>query len=115
MTKLTPQVPAEGISGDKSLNLAHNYHVECSCTDDHHAIDVWIEIDTDDDFSETEVIFYVQDSYPHWNGFFKRVTDAVGILMGKPLTRQHGIMLTRQSALNFTTALNESIKELDTK
>jgi hypothetical protein len=113
---LKPQAPAEGIlkrgndfNGDVDLLIA------CSCTDDGHSLPVTIEIDQDELVPEVQVIFYVSTTYPNWHKFFHRLKDAFGIVCGKPLTRQHSILLTKQAAINFAAALVKSAEELDTK
>lgn len=110
----TPQEPAEGIMKREGndLNL-QSFHVECSCTSEDHALEVWIEFDREVDWPEPQVTFYVRDCYPNWRGFFRRLKDAVGILFGQPLTREHSILFTKQSAINFTAAINKSIEEMD--
>lgn len=112
---LTSEAPAEGILKMKGWNDSHVYHVECSCTSPDHALQAWVEIDTEEDWPAPQLTFYVQDHYPNWNGFFRRLKDAVGILFGQPLTRSHSLLLTRQSAVNFTAALNQSIEDLEEK
>jgi hypothetical protein len=116
MNDLTPQPPAEGIlKRENDWNDDVDLLIACSCTDDGHSLPVTIEIDLDEDCPEVQVIFYVEASYPSWRGFVHRLKDAFGIVCGKPLTRQHSILLTKQASINFADALVKSVKELDTK
>jgi hypothetical protein len=109
-----PQQPAEGIMAREGNDLnMQSFHVECSCTDEGHALNVWIEFDREDDWPEPQVTFYVQTCYPTWRGFFHRLKDAVGIVFGQPLTREHSILFSKQSAINFAATLNKSIEEMD--
>jgi hypothetical protein len=106
---LQPQTPAEGISKQQGFDDTDIYHIECSCTDPDHAVIAWIEIGTTEDWPEPLVTFYVTHSYAYWNGPWRRVCDAFNILLGRPLTTQHSLLLTKQSATNFAAALVKSI------
>lgn len=111
---MTIEEPATGILKTKGYDDAHCYHVECSCTDPDHAVQVWIEIDADKDIDQPQVVFYVKASYPGWKGFFGRLKDAMGILFGGDLVKDHGLLLDKQAAINFAAAINKSVEELDT-
>jgi hypothetical protein len=110
---MTIEIPATGICKQQGWENTHVYHVNCSCTDGDHAVQTWIEIEPDADIPEVAVTFYVQAHYPSWRGFFRRLGDAWQILLGNPLTRSHGLLLEKQTAINFAAAINRSIEELD--
>lgn len=111
---MTVEIPATGISKQQGWDDAHVYHISCSCTDRDHALETWIEINAEEDIPEVAVTFYVQDHYPSWRGFFRRLHDAWRIVCGDPLTRSHGLLLEKQTAINFAAAINRSVEELDT-
>jgi hypothetical protein len=115
MTKLTPQTPAEGIStaGLFSDNDTM-FRIACSCMDDQHAVIAWIEVGENADWPEPCVSFYVNATYPGWNGFWRRFKDAFKIIIGREVTREHTLLLTNQSAVNFAQALTDSIKDRKT-
>ena len=106
---LLPQVPAEGISKQQGFEDIDIFQIECSCTDPDHTLISWIEIGSNEDLDVPCVTFYVTTSYSNWNGWWKRVCDAAGILFGQSLTTQHSLLLTKQSATNFAAALTKSI------
>lgn len=114
---LTPQVPAEGISKRQlQLDDAESFHIECECTCEDHAVEAWIEIKSDKEFSEVEVTFYVDTYVPVWNmNVFERVKTAFAILFGRPARRQHSILLKPQAAQNWVSAMQTSIDKLENK
>lgn len=107
------ETPATGISKQQGWENTHVYHISCSCTDYEHALECWIEVEPDADIPEVSVTFYVQDHYPSWRGFFRRLSDAWKIICGNPLTKNHSILLERQAGLNVAAAITRSIEELD--
>ena len=112
---ITPQIPAEGISKRQlQLDDAESFIVECECTSDAHAVEVWIEIEGDDEFAEVEVTFYVDTYVPVWNmNVFERVKTAFAILFGNAARRQHSILLKPQAAQNWVSAMQTSIDKLE--
>lgn len=91
----------------------YSYHIECTCTDPDHALEVWIEVDVEEDMDDVQVMFYATSHYQSWRGFFQRFKDAIGIIFGSPLTKQHSLLLSKQAALNFAGVLNNTIKEIE--
>lgn len=109
------QPPAMGISRSSTYPDAHVYHVECSCSDPDHAIDVWVEIGADVDIPEIEVTFYAKTKFRHWRKLHQRVADAWRVLWGSESERCHSMLMDRQAALNFAEAIKQSIRDLEKK
>lgn len=105
--------PALGISRSTTYSDAQVYHVECSCTDPDHAVDTWIEVSPDDDIEEIDVTFFVKTNFKRTEGFKDRVKSAWGILFGNGYEQFHNILLKKQTALNFSAALEQAIKDLE--
>lgn len=105
--------PAVGISKSVGQDDTYSYHIECTCTDPDHSLQVWIEVEAEDDVDDVQIIFYVQSHYQSWRGFFRRFKDAIGIIFGSPLTKHHDLLLDKQAALNFAGALTNSIDEIE--
>lgn len=111
---LTPQLPAEGIIKHKGWHDANVYHLECTCTDPDHAVEVWIEINPDTDMGEIKLSMFAKTVYTEsWKGIVERVKDAIGILCGRPMVRSHGLLLTEQGAVNLAAAITKSVEDLN--
>jgi hypothetical protein len=107
------QQPAEGISKGPSWADAHTYKVECDCGDSDHAIHAWIEVQGDTDTKDVSLSFYVKSWIPVWDKKFSRIRTAFRVLFGGHLEHEHHIILNKQVATNFLSALEKSIEELD--
>ena len=109
--------PAEGILKRKSYSDAHSYLVECSCTSEDHAIDVWVEIEKEDDIEEVQVIFYMEWGYGYypWKGLWHRVKTAWKVLWGGKVHVESDILLSADAARNFAEALEKSVTDLEQK
>ena len=113
--KMKAQRPALGISLSESWGDTHVYHVECSCTSSDHAVTAWIEVQPDEDVPEVEVTFYITTNFRRWEGIFERVKLAWRILLGKGHEQHHSLLLNQQAALNFSAAIEASIKDLESR
>lgn len=105
--------PALGISRSDSFSDAQAYHVECSCTDPDHAVEVWIEVSSEPDFPEVEVTFYAKTNFTRWRNVRERVKVAWGVLFGDGYEQNHSLLLKKQAALNFAAALEAAIEDLE--
>ncbi len=105
--------PALGISRSESWRDAEVYHVDCSCTDPDHALDMWIEVSTDKDLPEVEVTFYVKTNFRYWWNFWERAKLAASVLFGNGYEQHHSLLLKKQAAYNFAAALEASIEDLE--
>jgi len=105
--------PALGISRSNSWHDAMVYNVDCECSDPDHSITAWIEVSQDPDIDDVEVTFYVQTDLQGWRKFHQRLADAWRVIWGGNSVRHHSLLLRRQAALNFTTAVNQAIEDLE--
>lgn len=105
--------PALGISRSESWSDAQVYHVECSCTDPDHAVDVWVEVGSEPDFPEVEVTFYAKTNFRRWDNFRERVKIAWGVLFGNGYEQSHSLLLKKQAAYNFAAALEAAIEDIE--
>lgn len=114
MTKLKAEKPAKGISRGSTFSDAITYHVECSCTDPDHAVDAWIEISSEQDIhDEVEVTFYVKTNFDHYRNVWERMKLGLRVMFGKVYQQQHSLLLTKQAALNFGAAIEQTIEDLE--
>lgn len=109
------EVPAQGISVDRVFRDAKVFNVECDCGSDDHAVKMWIEVSGDQEVSDVEVVFYVDTWSPPWNGWKDRLQAVFNILFKGVYKQQHSLVLNKQSALNFATAITKTVKELEKK
>lgn len=107
------QKPAEGISKGPKWPDLHTYKIECSCGDSDHAVHAWVELKGEADVKDVGISFYVKTSLPVWDKKFSRIRTALRVLFGGTLEQEHHIILNKQVATNFVTALDKSIKDLD--
>lgn len=106
--------PALGISRSMSYPDAQVYHVDCECTDPDHAVNVWIEVSTQEDMHcEVEVTFYVQTSLAGWRRLPQRIAEAWRVLRNADSERYHSLLLNKQAALNLGGAIEASIEDLE--
>lgn len=109
------QTPAKGISVDYDSNGAKSYLVSCDCTADDHAVNTWIEVSADQDFGVC-VTFFVKTWTPASlaeGGLWARIKKAANILFKGVDTQEHDIILKEQAALNWISAVSNTIDDLN--
>jgi len=104
------QTPAQGISIDNEYDEAKVFNVECECTADDHAVKMWIELDRDAPY--VTVTFYA-DFWTPVSGWWQRVKIAWNVMVHGVHRQEHDLMLRKQAALNFASAITQSVKELE--
>jgi hypothetical protein len=104
--------PATGISILSKYQNSVCFRVECKCTSSNHSVDSWIEVErVFDDVEDISMCFYVNTyTHPFARGFWQRIKNAVKVLIGVD-ERQHEILLNRQSAKNWVSAVENAINE----
>ena len=110
------QRPAEGISVERDFGDARVFNVECDCTNDDHAVKMWIEVQRDRDIPDVEVSFYVTTwTAKFWGGWPQRLRAVWDILVHGVHKQEHHMLLNKQSAVNFANAIVETVKDLNSK
>lgn len=113
---MKPQKPAKGIMLTSEWSDSKAFHVECDCTDPDHAVDMWIEVEADDDLKDTiSVSFYVKTTNEVWREGYSRLRAVWDILTKGVHTQSNNLLLNKQSALNFAEAIKTTVKDLETK
>jgi hypothetical protein len=107
------QTPAQGVSIDADWADAKVFNVECDCTSDDHAVKMWIEVQHDADIPDVEVSFYVTTWTPVWKGWSQRLQAVYDILVKGVYKQEHHMVLNKQSAVNFSAAIESTVKELE--
>jgi len=105
--------PAEGILKTGTWPGAKSFHIECNCTSADHAVNMWIEVDSDKETQDVQVGFYVDTWTPFWDKKFSRLRAAWDILVYGCNRQEHHLLLTKQAALNFAETIKREVKEMD--
>lgn len=110
------QTPAVGISIDKDFGDAKIFNVECDCSADDHAVKMWIEVQRDKDIPDVEISFYVTTwTREFWKDWPARLRAVWDILVKGVHKQEHHMLLGKQSAINFATAILDTVKDLERK
>lgn len=110
------QSPAQGISLERDFGDAKIFNVECDCSADEHAVKMWIEVQRDNDIPDVEVSFYVTTwTREFWKDWPARLRAVWDILVKGVHKQEHHMLLGKQSAINFATAILDTVKDLERK
>lgn len=105
---MKPQVPAVGISKQYEDETYVSYDILCECTDPDHAHNMIVEIDADGLIS---VNISTTLTTPFWS--MNRWKQIWTILTTGSIQVQKSVILSKQSALNYSEALRASIERLE--
>ncbi len=109
------QTPARGIMSTGNWDDAHSYRVACECHDHAHDLNVWIEVDPDKETQDITVYLYKEMYTPFWGEGFNRVREAMRLLFTGHSRHESSIIMRREVAENFLSAVQSSINELGKK
>jgi hypothetical protein len=109
---MQPQDPARGISLLSDNDSYKHYRLHCDCTDDSHSVDTFIEVESDKEINTVTVTFFVNTWNPIYKNFLDRLKAAWSILISGRYEQQHDIVLNKQAALNFSSAISNSVHQL---
>lgn len=112
-TKINAQVPAQGISILFKSDEAIGHRVECECTSESHSVASWIEIESDDDCDIILVRFYVETCNKYCENFWERIKSAAKILFTGVDSKHHEIVMNKQTAKNWISAVSNNIERLE--
>ncbi len=107
------QKAAKGILLTGEWSDAKAFHIPCECTDPDHAVDMWIEVDHEQDIDAVNVTFYVKTTNEFWREGYSRIRAAWDILTKGVHTQSNTLILDKQSALNMAEAIKSTAKELE--
>ncbi len=107
------QKAAKGIMLQGDWTNAKAFHIPCECTDPDHGVDMWIEVDREQDLECVNVTFYVKTTNEFWREGYSRIRAAWDILTKGVHTQSQTLILDKQSALNMAEAIKSTAKELE--
>jgi len=102
------QTPAVGISTQYEDETSVSYDISCECTDPDHAHNLTVEIDADGLIS---VNISAILTTPFWS--MNRWKQIWTILTTGSIQVQESVILSKQSALNYSEALRASVERLE--
>lgn len=91
------------------------YRVACDCHHPDHDLDVWIEVEPDAETRDITVTLYKELYTPVWERGFKRFREAARILFTGSTRVAGTIIMQREVADNFLSAVKSSIDRLEKK
>ena len=110
---MEPQIPAKGILLQKEFKDSKVYTVACDCGDPAHGVTMWIESNAEIDTDDINLTFYVETVSPWWNlGRLKQIWQ---IITTGYLKQEATVILSKQGALNLSTVIRNTVKELEQK
>lgn len=89
---------------------AKAFRVACDCGDESHDIDVWVEVEKKHEYPEITVSFYVHTVTPFYKDGFSRIKTAWDVLTKGHHKSEHVLIMRKEGAESFATALLKSVK-----
>ena len=105
-------IPARGIMSTGSWDYADSYRIACDCTDNRHDIDVWIEVEPDNEIRAITLLLYCELETPWWEQGFNRLQEAWRVLTQGHSKFQGSLVMNQETAENFLNALERSLQRL---
>jgi hypothetical protein len=137
--KMTKEIPALGVTKIWEYDTATAFDVSCACGSDEHRFQMIVDIDEHDEIVVTSYITMTTD---YWSEFIKKplynidnsfvytVLSSVKSLVNSLATRlkltynvwgkghityESTVIMSKQHALNYASAIIDSINKLETK
>lgn len=107
------QKPAEGISRGIDFDNATNYIINCSCSSPEHQVHAWIELDTDTEFNDITLSFYVESTSNFWSSTYNRFKIIWEVLTTGYHKEQAHLILNEQAAINLAHTILDDVKKFN--
>lgn len=107
--------PMRNIMKSGEWRDADTYRIACDCHSSDHDLNVWIEIENDNDTKEVVLTFYKELYTPFWTKGFNRVREALRVLFLGYSRHEGSIIMRREVAENFLDVVKSSINRLEKK
>ena len=111
-TSLEPQ---RNIMKTGEWSDADCYRIACDCHHHEHDIDVWVEVQSDQEVRDITVTFYREFTTPIWDRGFNRFREAFRVLFFGHSRYSGDIIMSRDVAQNFIRVVQSSIDRLEQK
>jgi len=103
------QAPAQGILKRSDWGLSKSYQVTCSCHNNDHDHNLWVEAEED---GEIVVLIYTTTMTPFWS--VSRWRQMWQLLTCGYIKSEVALSMNQQQALNYAATLKTAIKEIKT-
>ena len=115
--KKSPELnqPARNIMKTGEWSDADCYRVACDCHHQDHDLDVWIEVESDNEVREVTLTLYKELYTPVWEQGFNRFKEAFRILFTGSTRVAGTIVMRPEVAQNFVDVVQSSIDRLEKK
>lgn len=110
---MNAEKPAKGIMKTGEYDMTEGYYIACDCHSTEHAVEMWIEVNKDDDLKAVSVEFFANMSMPIWQEGFSRIRAAWDVLIHGNYTQSHCMLLNKQTALTLAETIRETVERLD--
>jgi hypothetical protein len=107
--------PALGIMTTDLYDDCRSFRVACDCHDRDHDVDVWIEVEPDQDVRAVNVTFYRELDTPFWEPGFNRFREAWRILVHGRSRFSGALTVREETAQALCDAIRSSCDLLKTK
>lgn len=94
---------------------ADAYRVACDCHHNDHDLDVWIEVEQDQEVKQITLTFYKELYTPVWERGFNRFREAMRLLFTGSTRVEGSIIMRREVAQKFIDVVQCSIDRLEKK
>jgi len=107
--------PSRNIMKTGEYQDADCYRVACDCHHSDHDMDVWIEVEQDQEVKDITVTLYKELHSPVWEPGFNRFREAFRLLFTGTTRVAGSIIMRREVAQNFIDVVQSSIDRLEKK
>jgi len=106
--------PAKGISKiDEFCDGTVAYRIECECSNNDCAVDNWVELHPESDVKSITVLWYAKMYSKFWEGNrWAQIKNGLKLIFTGQIEMAHDMMISEQTALNWISALEQSIEDL---
>lgn len=101
--------PVLGIMTTSVFDDARAFRVACDCHSNAHDLDIWIEVEKDDEVHEITVTFYRELDTPWWESGFNRFQEAWNILVHGRSRFSGSLIIKAETAQHLCDAIQKSI------
>ena len=109
-SKLKPQKPAKGILNICDYDDLEVYHIDCSCHDSEHIVELCVAYDEE----VNDITIYFGQQFIR-KSFTEKIKDCFKVIFKGYHTQYNEIILEPQTAVNLSDCLNKSIKKVEAK
>ena len=110
---MNSETPAYGIMKTASYKNAETYQIACDCHSPDHNVDMWIEINKEDDLDLINVSFYTKATASFWTPKFNRFKLIWEILTTGYYQAEHHLILSEQAARNMADTIISQVNSFN--